>query len=62
MFACSQESGYFYTASVNTVLFIMNVNQYICTYIHKYIYILYIYHKSPESNRLRKSILDNFFP
>lgn len=38
----------------------MNVNQYICTYIHKYIYILYIYHKSPEFNRLRSSILDNF--
>lgn len=40
----------------------MNVNQYICTYIHKYIYILYIYHKSPEFNRCRNDILDNFSP
>lgn len=40
----------------------MNVNQYICTYIRKYIYILYMYHKSPESNGLRNGILDNFSP
>lgn len=41
----------------------MNVNQYVYTYIHKYIYILYICHKSLEFNRLRNGILDHFlFP